>query len=206
MQFLSLQKNMANEVWWIGLDDINIWWWIREDTNKVTEEAVRRIQQQQQQAKQIQWEIKKDKAINDKLAKFLGFLLKAIKNDQLISQIYTVFFKTKHPKTEMVYLRKSINTIIIVGLFFPFYKTEAEKEGIQWFFEELYGHGDIHLTKYITYIKNLFIKYHDNIPIDKEEFIELIKIIAEQYGMIGDLNQEKIGEFKKTLKKELYNQ
>ena len=64
---------MADEVWGSGLDDINTWWQVREDTNKVTEEAVRRIQDNQKKAQQIGQDIKNDKATNGKYAKFLTF-------------------------------------------------------------------------------------------------------------------------------------
>jgi hypothetical protein len=44
---------------------------VREDSNKVTEEDVQRVQAQSKQAKQVAQQIKKDKAINNQLAKFL---------------------------------------------------------------------------------------------------------------------------------------
>ena len=84
---------MADEVGGSGLDDINSGGQVREDTNKVTEEAVRRVQDNQKKAQQVGQEIKNDKATNGKYAKFLTFLLKDIKNDHLIKQIYHVFFK-----------------------------------------------------------------------------------------------------------------
>jgi hypothetical protein len=105
---------MADEVGGGGLDDINIGGGVREDTNKVTEEAVRRIQDNQKKAQQVGQEIKNDKATNNKFANFLTFLLKDIKNDHLIKQIYQVFLKTRHEETDLVHLRKSMNTIIVV--------------------------------------------------------------------------------------------
>ena len=94
--------------------------------NKVTEEAVRRVQDDQKKAQQVGQDIKKDKATNDKFAKFLTFLLKDIKNDDLVRQIYHVFFKTRHPETDVLYLRKSMNVIMVAGMFVPFYQAEIK--------------------------------------------------------------------------------
>jgi len=82
--------------------------------NKVTEEAVRRVQDNQRKAKQVQQQIKQDKDNNEKLAHFLIFLLQNITNEKLITTLYETFFKTKHPKTNVTYLRKNINTVVIV--------------------------------------------------------------------------------------------
>ncbi|HCB51242.1 TPA: hypothetical protein DEP21_01495 [Patescibacteria group bacterium] len=89
---------MANEAGGIG-EGLDIGGQPREDLNKVTEEAVRRVQEQSQQAKQIQQQIQQDKASNNKLAQFLAFLMKTINNEHLIKHLYELFFKTKHPKT-----------------------------------------------------------------------------------------------------------
>jgi hypothetical protein len=67
--------------------------------NQVTEEAVKRVQAGSAQAKQIQAQIKQDKAANNDLAKFLEFLLQNIKTDELITAVYNTFFKVTDPKT-----------------------------------------------------------------------------------------------------------
>jgi hypothetical protein len=72
---------------------------VRQDVNKVTEEAVKRVQSGAAQAKQIQAQIKKDKAMNNDIAEFLQFLLKEIKNEDLISYMYKTFFIVTNPKT-----------------------------------------------------------------------------------------------------------
>jgi len=92
---------------------------------------VRRVQDDQKKAQQVGQDIKKDKAVNDKFAKFLTFLLKDIKNDHLIKQIYQVFFKTRHEKTDLVHLRKSMNTIVVIGMFTPFYQDEIKELGLE---------------------------------------------------------------------------
>jgi hypothetical protein len=75
---------------------------------------VQRVQSQAKQAKQIAQQIKKDKAINYHLAQFLAFLLKEIQNEELIKAITDTFFKTTNPKDQITYLRKDINTYVVV--------------------------------------------------------------------------------------------
>ena len=196
---------MADEVGGMGLDDVNSWWEVREDTNKVTEEAVRRVQDDQKKAQQVGQEIKKDKATNDKFAKFLTFLLKDIRSDILVRQIYHVFFKTRHEETNLVHLRKSINTIIVVGMFMPFYQNEIKELELESIYQEIWDFdGNVQLTKYIDYIKHLLPKYHDNITIDKQEFTKLLTHIAEYYQLTEKLAPEKVIEFENTVKKELF--
>ncbi|HBB04845.1 TPA: hypothetical protein DCZ39_08430 [Patescibacteria group bacterium] len=130
--------------------------------------------------------------------------MKDIKNDHVIKQIYTVFFKTRNEETELVHLRKSMNTVVVVGIFMPFYQEEIKELELQSFYQDIfYFDGDIHLTKYIEYIKKLLPKYHDNIVIDKKEFTKLLTHIAEYYHLTEKLSTEKAIEFEDTIKKEL---
>ncbi len=203
-EFYWLEKKMTNEIGWIGLDELNVWWGVRENINKVTEEAVRRIQEDQKKAQQTSQQIKKDKAINNKFAKFLSFLIEDIKNDELIKQIYRTFFTTIHEETEMTHIRKSMNTVVVVGIFMPFYQEQIKEIKLEDIYQDIrYFDGDVHLTKYIEYIKQLLPKYHDNIMIDKQEFIKLLKNISEQYQLTEKLTTEKAIEFENTLKTEL---
>ncbi|MFA7298112.1 MAG: hypothetical protein WC010_00485 [Candidatus Absconditabacterales bacterium] len=195
---------MADEGGGTGFDSINTGGEIRENTNKVTEEAVRRVQDDQKKAQQVGQDIKKDKAVNDKFAKFLTFLLKDIKNDHLIKQIYQVFFKTRHEKTDLVHLRKSMNTIVVIGMFTPFYQDEIKELGLEGHYQDIFSfNGNVDLTKYINYIKHLLPKYHDNIIIDKKDFTKLIILITEYYHLTEKLSSEKAGEFENTIKNEL---
>jgi DNA-binding transcriptional regulator GbsR (MarR family) len=87
---------------------------VREDNNKVTEEAVQRVQAQSKQAKQIAQQIKKDKAINNQLARFLTLLMQKIENEELIKAIVSTFFKTTDQRNQITYLRKDINIYVVV--------------------------------------------------------------------------------------------
>ena len=195
---------MADEVGGSGLDDINAWWQVREDTNKVTEEAVRRVQDDQKKAQQVGQDIKEDKATNGKFANFLTFLLKDIKNDHLIKQIYHVFFKTRHEETDLVHLRKSMNTIVVVGMFMPFYQDEIKELKLDSVYQDIWDfNGNVNITRYIHFVKKLLPKHHDDIVIDKKEFTKLLTIIAEYYHLTEKLSAEKVVEFENTVKNEL---
>ena len=196
---------MADEIGGMWLDSGEIGGQVREDTNKVTEEAVQRVQDNQKKAQQVQQEIKKDKATNDKLAKFLTFLLKDIKNDTVVKQIYHTFFKTKDEETDLVHLRKNINTTIIVGMFAPFYAAQMKELGLVDIYQDLRDFDqDVYLTGYISYIKQLLPKYHDGVVIDRQDFISLLTSVSEYYELIEKLSTDKVGEFKDTLKKEIW--
>ncbi|MEI7918826.1 MAG: hypothetical protein WCH65_01035 [bacterium] len=134
----------------------------------------------------------------------MAFLLKDIKNDHLIKQIYQVFFKTRNEETDLVYLRKNMNTVVVVGMFVPFYQTEIKELGLSEIYQDIFSfEKETYLTEYIAYIKKLLPKYHDNIIIDKTEFITLLRIITEYYELTEKLSAEKSLEFEETLQKEI---
>ncbi len=196
---------MADEVGGSGLDDINSWWQVRENSNQVTEEAVRRVQDNQKKAQQVGQDIKDDKATNSKFASFLTFLLRDIKSDTLIKQLYHTFFKTRNEETDLVHLRKSMNTIVVVGMFVPFYQEEIKALNLESTYQDIFSFdNEINLTKYITYIKNLLPKYHDNISIEKNEFSKLLTHISEYYHLTEKLSNEKANELENTIQKELF--
>ncbi len=155
---------------------------VREDNNKVTEEAVQRIQAQSKQAKQIAQQIKKDKAINNQLAKFLTMLMQKIDNEELIKAIVSTFFKTTDQRNQITYLRKDINIYVVVWFFVPFFLKEAEELKIMSFYENLWVKTAwSNLEKYILYLWKVSEVYHDNIPIDQWPLITLIILIAQTW-------------------------
>jgi len=155
---------------------------VREDNNKVTEEAVQRVQAQSKQAKQVAQQIKKDKAINNQLAKFLWMLMQKIENEELIKAIVTTFFKTTDQRNQITYLRKDINTYVVVGFFVPFFLKEAEELKILSFYENLWVRTAwSSLEKYILYLWKVSEVYHDNIPIDQWPLVTLIILIAQTW-------------------------
>lgn len=155
---------------------------VREDNNKVTEEAVQRVQAQSKQAKQIAQQIKKDKAINNQLAKFLTLLMQKIDNEDLIQAIVSTFFKTTDQRNQITYLRKDINIYVVVWFFVPFFLKEAEELKIISFYENLWVKTAwSNLEKYILYLWKVSEVYHDNIPIDQWPLITLIILIAQTW-------------------------
>lgn len=154
---------------------------LKQDSNKISEEAVKRVQEQGKKAKQAQQAIKKDKDTNTKLSAFLTFLLKDIKNEKLVSLLYNTFFKVKHPQSDIVYLRKSINTKVIVGIFVPFYKTQAEQYKVRDLYKDLIPSSITNIKDMTSYLKNLAKTYHDNIPLDKGTLIQFVTECAITY-------------------------
>lgn len=182
---------------------------IRQNANQIKEEDVKRVQEQGKKAKQAQQAIKKDKDDNAHLSQFLTFLLKNIKNDKLITLVYNAFFKVKHPQSNIVYLRKNINTKIIVGIFIPFYKQEAEKSKVMPFYSSILMQNTTNtVADYVSYLKKLSGLYHDNIPIEKDALIAVITAIILQYTNIN--TDKDILERKQLIQLEvaklLYNQ
>ena len=181
---------------------IDDWEQVRQDVNKVTEEAVRRVQASSAQAKQIQAQIKQDKAINNNLAKFLEFLLKNIKTDKLMTSVYNTFFKVSDPKTWAIYFRKKINNIVIVWFFAPFFKEQIHEYWLDNYYADILPQWNISLNTYMWYIKNLSKKHHDNIPINKESLLTLLYYIMVEFGLLTPLpekKQEMTNEIKKAL-------
>ena len=177
ISFLYFFSRRMSEVAW-GIEDF---WPLRSDVNQVSEEAVQRVQSQAKQAKQIAQQIKKDKAINYHLAQFLAFLLKEIQNEELIKAITDTFFKTTNPKDQITYLRKDINTYVVVWFFLPFFQKEAEQAKILPLYAKLaYEEANQSLKNYVTYLKRLSEQYHDNVPIDQNILLTLIVIIVKE--------------------------
>jgi uncharacterized radical SAM superfamily protein len=83
-------------------------------SEKVSEAAVQKVQEEARQAKQVAQQLKKSKATNTQLAKFLTFLMQTISNEQIIKGIYDTFFTTVDYKTNITYLRKNMNSVVVV--------------------------------------------------------------------------------------------
>ena len=196
---------MANETW-------GLWEWLdiggqpRSDVNKVTEEAVRRVQDQSKKAQQVHQQIQQDKANNTTIAQFLTFLLKTIQNDKIISLLYEVFFKTKNPGTGVTHLRKKINVTVISWFFYPFYVKEADKLGVGHLFRPLIKESwSMSFGVYIAYIKQLAAKYHDNIALDQELLLKLLSEIIKYFEVHGKkITDEEHAATIAQIKKELF--
>lgn len=182
---------------------IDDWEQVRQDVNQVTEEAVRRVQAGSAQAKQIQAQIKQDKAINNDLAKFLEFLLKTLKTEELITAVYNTFFKVTDPKTWATYFRKKVNNVVLIGFFAPFFKDKIHEYNLDNYYIDIFPQWNLSFATYMSYIRNLSKKHHDNIPIDKESLLTLIYYIMVEFWLtspLPDKRQQMADEIQKALK------
>jgi len=149
---------------------------------KVSEVAVQKVQEEARQAKQVAQQLKKDKAKNDQFAQFLTFLMQEIKNEQIIKGLYETFFTTIDYKTNITYLRKDMNSVVVVGVFYPFFKEKGEEIWLGKYFDQLLPEKEqLSIRKYISYLQELSNHYHDNIPINQSDFINLLVVIIQEY-------------------------
>lgn len=189
------------------MSDTNIMGWIedweqvRTDVNKVTEEDVKRAQENAKQARQIHAQIKQDKILNNNIAQFLQFLLKNIKKEELFTAIYDTFFKVTNPKTWAQYFRKKINDVVVVWFFVPFFWEEAKKYKIDHYFADIIPSWQLDLKEYVLYIARLSKKHHDNIPVDKSSLLSLLYAIIVEFWLTNKSSDknEIISDIKKAL-------
>jgi hypothetical protein len=106
--------------------------------------------------------------------------LKDIQNEKLINTLYNTFFKVKHPQSNIIYLRKNINTKVIVGIFVPFYIKQAQEYHVIDLYKDILPKEVKTTEELVSYLKKLAKLYHDNIPLDKQLFVMFIaECIAE---------------------------
>lgn len=194
---------MAEEVVWI-IESWETWWSLKE---WVTEADVQRVQENSRQAKKVAQQLQQDKKQNNQLAKFLSFLLNEISNEKIIKWLYDTFFITIDPKTNIPYFRKSMNDIVIVWLFYPFYVEKANELWVSHYYENLNWAWKKNINDYILFLQDLSDHYHDNIPIDQSSFIVLLTEILKEF-LPSNLDMDAIwnidNEYKKILQENLF--
>jgi hypothetical protein len=106
------------------------------------------------------------------------------------------------PKTKVSYLRKSVNNLVIIWFFVPFFSNELNRFWLNTYFDDLYdlGHRSPNFDEYILYIKKLSNKYHDNIPVCQSNLLELLSLIIWEFGISKEALEE---NGRKKIKKEL---
>ena len=180
------------------------WWWLKE---WVTEADVQRIQENSRQMKKVAQQLQQDKKQNNQLANFLTFLLSEITNDKIIKWLYDTFFITIDPKTNIPYFRKSMNNVVVVWLFYPFYLEKAKEIWVAHYYENLNYSDNKSVEWYISYLQDLSDHYHDNIPINQNSFIQLVVEIFKEFlseGSTSGLWQNIEEEYKEMIYKKLY--
>jgi len=168
---------MAEEVSGI-IESWETWWSLKE---WVTEADVQRVQENTRQIKKVAQQLQQDKKQNNQLANFLSFLLSEISNENIIKWLYNTFFITVDPKTNIPYFRKSMNDVVVVWIFYPFYLEKADELWVSHYYEWLNCSSQLSIDWYITYLQDLSDHYHDNIPINQSNFVQLLIEIIKQY-------------------------
>ena len=95
-----------------------------------------------------------------------------------------------------------MNNIVVVWLFYPFYREKAKEVWISHYYEKLKNAKDTSIDWYLSYLQDLSDNYHDNIPINQDSFIQLLTEILKEF-----LHDEKISssEYKEIITKKLYS-
>ena len=194
---------MAEEVVWI-IESWETWWSLKE---WVTEADVQRVQENSRHAKKVAQQLQQDKKQNNQLANFLSFLLSEISNEKIIKWLYDTFFITIDPKTNIPYFRKSMNDVVVVWLFYPFYTEKANQLWVSHFYENLNNVWNKSIEWYVTYLQDLSDHYHDNIPIDQNSFVNLLVEILKEYlpnNSNSELWENINKEYKEIIHEKLY--
>jgi len=196
---------MAEEVVWV-VESWESGWWLKE---WVTEADVQRVQENARQAKKVAQQLKQSKKENNQLANFLIFLLGEISNEKIIKWLYDTFFITIDPKTNIPYFRKSMNDVVVVWLFYPFYVEKSDEFWVSHYYENLKQAWKKSVDDYILYLQDLSDHYHDNIPISQESFIQLLVEIFKEY--LPSISNSELGnnidnEYKQIISEKLYLQ
>ena len=195
---------MAEESIWI-IESWETWWSLKE---WVTEADVQRIQENSRQAKKVAQQLQQDKKQNNQLANFLTFLLWEISNEKIIKWLYDTFFITIDPKTNIPYFRKSMNDIVVVWLFYPFYTEKANELWVSHYYENLNWAWKRNINDYIAFLQDLSDHYHDNIPIDQNSFVNLLVEMLKEF-LPSNMDMDAVwnidNEYKKIIKEGLFS-
>ena len=194
---------MAEEVVWI-VESWEAWWSLKE---WVTEADIQRIQEEARQAKKVAQQLQQDKKQNNQLANFLTFLLGEISNEKIIKWLYDTFFMTIDPKTNIPYFRKSMNDVVVVWLFYPFFLEKAQEIWVAHYYENLSNSWTKSIEWYIKYLQDLSDNYHDNVPIDQNSFVNLLVEILKEF-LPSNLDMDSLWdidkEYRKIVEEKLY--
>ena len=195
---------MAEEVVWI-IESWESWWSLKE---WVTEADVQRVQENSRQAKKVAQQLQQSKKENNQLANFLSFLLSEISNEKIIKWLYDTFFITIDPKTKIPYFRKSMNDIVVVWLFYPFYTEKAEELWVSHYYENLNWAWKKNINDYTIFLQDLSDHYHDNIPIDQNNFINLLVEMLKEF-LPSNIDMDAVwnidNEYRKVIKESLFS-
>ena len=194
---------MAEEVVWI-VESWEAWWSLKE---WVTEADVQRVQEEARQAKKVAQQLQQDKKQNNQLANFLTFLLGEISNEKIIKWLYDTFFMTIDPKTNIPYFRKSMNDVVVVWLFYPFFLEKAQEIWVAHYYENLSNSWTKSIEWYIKYLQDLSDNYHDNVPIDQNSVVNLLVEILKEF-LPSNLDMDSLWdidkEYRKIVEEKLY--
>ena len=132
---------------------VDTWTTNNEWKEKISDAMREAIAEQARKWKIIWWQISASKAQNNIFAKFLLFLISTIQSQELITILYKLFFTTKDPHHGTVYIRKSWNYPVIIGMFVPFFRDKVIEYKMQSLYQNIYDTTMIvNPTNYLHYL------------------------------------------------------
>jgi len=157
------------------------------------------VAEQARQGKVIAGKIANSKAQNNAYAKFLAFLLSQIQSEELIAVLYKLFFTTKDPYHNTIYIRKSSNYPVLIGLFVPFFREKVIEYKMLSLYSPIYNPNESLTTHtYLSYLKKLAHAMHDNIALDQQLLLQCIIHIFHEFHIIDTkaISEEQLEEIK----------
>lgn len=195
------------ELWWpVSVGET--WWNNNEGTEKISDAMREAVAEQARQSKAIAGQVAWSKAQNNAFAKFLLFLMGAIKSEELMWLLYKLFFTTKDPYHGTTYIRQSSNYPVIIGMFVPFFRDKIIEYKMQSLYSTLYDPQlQINPTSYLHYLKKLSQVMHDNIALDQQLLLQCIMEIYKEFHIIDPqaLTEDKYQQIYTLIQKELYS-
>lgn len=179
-----------------------------EQREWISQADISRVEQAWKKAKQMAWFIAKKKQQNTKIANFLTFLLKQINNDKMYLYIYELFFIQYGNWSRNSKIKNDINSLVLIGMFIPFYLNEAKKYWVLAPFEKIENLPTKLpiISEYIQYLKNLSDTFHDNTDMNKTKLLYLILEIINEFWLINrrSLSKEEYHDFVKQVSLDLF--
>ena len=190
-----------------GIDyNIDIWPWANEWAETITDAMREAVAEQAKATARIAKRIRNSKAQHHAYAQFLNFLLHTL-SDELVANLWQLFFTNTDPKSKISYTRKTTNYPVLIGLFVPFFRSEIIEYKMRSLYQDIYN-PTLTLTprSYIQYLKTLAHTMHDNIALDQARLLQVIMLIFQEFNLVDPKNLEetKLKEIKSLIRQELF--
>ncbi len=194
-----IQPDISSESLWAKQE------WSKE---KITQADIARIEEQAKKAKQIRSKWQQIKRNNQAIAGFLSFLMKNINNDDIIIQMYKLFFTKENPNNWAKYLKSTLYAVVLIWIFVPFFLEDIKNMKLYPTYQIILQEAeqDLTLSKYVSYINRLCQKYKINFIENTKQFTKFLTTIVFHFWLVDEqsLNKDRKKELENSIKHELF--